>query len=117
MVTELTFQKHHTKNKIGDCNEDEGWLWLNKTYPSIGSWLLPFMERGKKRTDKGDFWWEVRACDYYDKFVLPKIMYQAFQVKPCFIYDETGLYCNNSMWFIPTANKSLVAVLSDPELQ
>jgi len=39
-------------------------------------------------------------------------MYQAFQLKPCFIYDETGLYCNNSMWFIPSNNKGLLAVLN-----
>ena len=39
-------------------------------------------------------------------------MYQRFQVKPCFIYDETGLYCNDSMWIIPTSNKALVAILN-----
>ena len=39
-------------------------------------------------------------------------MYQAFQVKPWFIYDETGLYCNNSMWFIPSNNKGLPALLN-----
>ena len=108
----LLFEKGFTKKKIGNCSEEEGWEWINKNYPSISNWLLPFMERGRKRTDKGDFWWEVRACDYYDKFRIPKIMYQKFQVKPCFIYDETGLYCNDSMWIIPTENKSLVAILN-----
>jgi hypothetical protein len=39
-------------------------------------------------------------------------MYQAFQVKPCFIYDEQGLFCNNSIWFIPTKNKALLGVLN-----
>jgi type I restriction-modification system DNA methylase subunit len=86
--------------------------WLEKTYPSISNWLKPFEEKGKKRTDKGDYWWELRACDYYNKFSEPKIMYQAFQVKPCFIYDDKGLYCNNSMWFIPTNNKSLLGILN-----
>ncbi|MCB0804141.1 MAG: hypothetical protein KDB74_13675, partial [Flavobacteriales bacterium] len=74
--------------------------------------LKPFEERAKKRTDKGDFWWEVRACDYYSEFEKPKIMYQKFQVKPCFVYDESGLYCNDSMWVIPTKNKALVGVLN-----
>ena len=39
-------------------------------------------------------------------------MYQAFQVKPCFIYDTQGFYSNNSMWFIPTDCKALLAILN-----
>ena len=39
-------------------------------------------------------------------------MYQKFQVKPCFIFDEQGLYCNDSMWIIPTDNKALLGVLN-----
>ena len=39
-------------------------------------------------------------------------MYQVFQVKPCFIFDEQNLYCNNSMWIIPTDNKALLGVLN-----
>jgi hypothetical protein len=108
----LLFEKGFTKQQIGNCTEEEGWEWVNKTYPSVSKWLFPFIERAKKRTDKGDFWWEVRACDYYDKFIEPKIMYQAFQVKPCFVYDESKTYCNNSMWIIPTDNKALVGILN-----
>ena len=39
-------------------------------------------------------------------------MYQAFQVKPCFIYDTKGFYSNNSMWFIPTDCKALLAIFN-----
>jgi hypothetical protein len=39
-------------------------------------------------------------------------MYQVMQVKPCFIYDEEGLYCNNSIWFIPTDDKVLLGILN-----
>jgi hypothetical protein len=39
-------------------------------------------------------------------------MYQVFQVKPNFIFDERGLYCNNSMWIIPTNDKGLLAILN-----
>ena len=92
--------------------EAEAWQLVKDRYPSIAEWLEPFAEKGRKRTDKGDYWWELRACDYYDQFAKPKIMYQAFQVKPCFIYDEQGFYSNNSMWFIPTGSKALLAVLN-----
>jgi hypothetical protein len=39
-------------------------------------------------------------------------MYQKFQVSPCFIYDEQGLYCNDSMWIIPTEEKGLLGILN-----
>jgi adenine-specific DNA-methyltransferase len=39
-------------------------------------------------------------------------MYQVLQVKPCFIYDEEGLFCNNSMWFIPSDEKVLLGILN-----
>jgi|LFRM01.1.fsa_nt_gb type I restriction-modification system DNA methylase subunit len=50
--------------------------------------------------------------DYLSQFQRPKIMYQVFQVKPNFIFDERGLYCNNSMWIIPTNDKGLLAILN-----
>jgi len=109
----ILLEKGFTKNKIGNpATENIAWEWLENSYPSIAAWLKPFEERGKERTDKGDYWWEIRACDYYDKFLSPKIMYQAFQVKPCFVFDKSGLYCNNSMWFIPSNDKGLLGILN-----
>jgi len=109
----ILMEKGFTKSRLGNSvNEDDAWKWIKRTYPSVANWLEPFEDRGKKRTDKGDYWWEIRACDYYEMFSHPKIMYQKFQVKPCFIYDEGGLYCNDSMWIIPTNNKGLLAILN-----
>ena len=108
----ILFEKGFTEENLGECNEEEGWKWISKEYPGIAEWLTPFEEKGKKRTDQGDFWWELRACDYYEEFEEPKIMYQKFQVSPCFIYDEQGLYCNDSMWIIPTEEKSLLGILN-----
>jgi hypothetical protein len=108
----LLFEKGFTKSQIGDCYEETAWDWMIQTYPSIAKWLAPYEEKGKKRTDKGDFWWELRACDYYSDFKRTKIMYQVLQVKPCFVYDQKGLYCNNSMWIIPSENISLVGILN-----
>lgn len=72
-------------------------------------------QNGKKGSRKktNNKWFETQdAIAYYPDFKKPKIMYQTFQVKPCFIYDEQGLYCNNSMWIIPTDKKGLTAILN-----
>ena len=39
-------------------------------------------------------------------------MYQVLKVKPCFIYDRKGLFCNNSMWFIPSDDKVLLGIIN-----
>lgn len=58
-------------------------------------------------------WYEIQdAVDYFDEFEKPKILYQVFQVKPCFIWDESGYYCNNAIWIIPESDKVLLAILN-----
>ncbi|MCC5945682.1 MAG: Eco57I restriction-modification methylase domain-containing protein [Bernardetiaceae bacterium] len=104
----IKFEKGFTKRFGGSHPID----WFKNEFSEIFNHLITFKEKAEKRTDKGDYYWELRACDYYDKFEKPKIMYQAFQVKPCFIYDESGLYCNNSMWFIPSEDKVLLGILN-----
>lgn len=102
--------------------------YLESEYPAVYNWLLEFKEdlqkRGqcngsKMREDKpftgSHHWLELDNCptaEYLALFAKPKIMYQAFQVKPCFVYDEQGLFCNNSMWIIPTEDKALLALLN-----
>ena len=92
-------------------SEAEAWEWFESSYPSIASWLYQFKTKASKRTDMGDYWWELRACDYYDKFEKEKIIYQKFQVKPCFVYSNGPLFFNDSIWFLSVQNKALLALL------
>lgn len=110
----ILFPKGFTKNIMATDSicENLAWQYMKTIYPEICEWLEPYADRGKKRGDKGDYWWELRACDYYEQFSKPKIMYQAFQVKPCFIYDDKGMYCNNSIWILPTTNKALLGIFN-----
>lgn len=96
----------------GKIPENEAWNWFSSTFSSLAEWLTPFSNQGRKRGDKGDYWWELRACDYYDKFEKPKIFYQTFQVRPCFVYCEQPVFCNNSVWFLSVDNKTLFALLN-----
>ena len=95
----ILFEKGWTQRERFFESEVEALDYLKTEYPSIAEWLEPFAEKGRKRTDKGDFWWELRACDYYEQFAKPKIMYQAFQVKPCFNYRICNSLCISIFWF------------------
>jgi hypothetical protein len=91
--------------------EQEAWEWFERTYPSVARWLLQFKDEASKRSDKGDYWWELRACAYYNEFSMPKLFYQTFQVRPCFIYSDRSVFCNNSMWFLSIKDKALLSLL------
>ena len=110
----ILFRKGDTLKMMdkNDATEEEAWQYICERYPSIGAWLSPHKEDAKERSDQGDFWWELRACSYYNQFDMPKIMYQTFQVKPNFIYDTRKSLCNNSMWIIPTENKALLGLFN-----
>lgn len=103
---------HKSGERFKNQDTLRAWNVFKERYPAIADHLNNFREKAEKRTDKGDFWWELRACDYYSIFSKPKIMYQVLQVKPCFILDDHGLFCNNSIWFIPDDNKVLLAILN-----
>ena len=62
-------------------SEEEAWSWFSSNYPAVADWLLAFRKAAKARQDKGDYWWELRACSYYDRFKMPKIIYQKFRFK------------------------------------
>lgn len=92
-------------------SETDAWDWFKNNYPAIAAWLEQFKDEAKVRIDKGDYWWELRACAYYDKFAERKLFYQVFQTKPCFVYDESSTFCNNSMYFMTVPDKALLALL------
>ncbi len=101
---------------------------LETRYPALFNHISQFEEKLKKRgqcngskaTDSKPFngqhhWLELDnnpSLEYLELYKKPKIMYQKFQVKPCFIFDDAKLYCNDSMWIIPTDNKGLLAILN-----
>lgn len=91
-----------------------------ENFPAIKRHLLTF---GKERLEQSGLknarkktsnkWFETQdSIAYWQEFEKPKIMYQVLQVKPCFIFDDKGQYCNNSMWIIPSDDKFLVGLLN-----
>jgi len=108
----ILFPRGFTKEMSGVEDEEEAWQWIASNYPAIAEWLKPFEAKAKKRYDKGDFWWELRACDYYDAFEKPKIIYLKFQVKPAFIMDQQHTYSNDANFIYPREDYFLLAILN-----
>ena len=106
----ILFPTGWTNNQSGEAGNK--WTWLQQKYPAITSYLQPFEERAKKRGDKGQFWWELRPCDYYNLFEQPKLIYVKFQVHPSFTFDDSGTFSNDSTFFIVGEEKFLLGILN-----
>lgn len=93
-------------------NSKDGWKWLKENYSAIAEYLEPYKERGEKRFDKGDYWWELRACDYYTEFEKPKIILPDIALKMQATYDTNNFYSVNTAYIIPTDDKFLLGLLN-----
>jgi hypothetical protein len=87
--------------------------WLETSYPAIANHLKPFSAKAEKRGDKGEFWWELRACDYYDAFDKPKIMLPDISARCNFTLDASGgTYCANTAYVIESDDRYLLGLLN-----
>ncbi|RNJ47897.1 Eco57I restriction-modification methylase domain-containing protein [Methylocystis hirsuta] len=112
------------------------WPWANaademqaeaifaQTYPALHRHMKVFEEwldakTNKKaglrhREDRGRFWWELRACDYYAAFEKPKVLYVDITWSASFSLDRSGRFTNNTGYFIPSGDPWIVSVLNAP---
>jgi len=108
----ILFPKGWTREQSGFEDESSAWDWLQQRYPAICHWLQQFIVKAKKRGDKGEFWWELRACAYYDKFEQPKIFYPDISQGSKFSLDKTALFTVNTVYFIPNSDPFLLGILN-----
>lgn len=93
-------------------SEQVAWQWLQKKHPSLAAWLEPFADAARKRTDQGDYWWELRACAYYDKFDLPKIIYPDITSNSNFCFERNTAVLGNTGFTIPSSENWYCALLN-----
>jgi hypothetical protein len=93
------------------------WTWFQKTHPTIATHLEPFKEAASKRWDKGEYWWELRPCDYYTEFDRPKILWPEIAGNARFTFDSVSLYANNKVYLIPSTDMALLGMLNSALLR
>ena len=85
---------------------------IPKEYPAIYEHLLKWEEPLKKRWDKGDYWYNLRRCAYYQEFEKPKIVSTKATKEPSFVLDLNGSYMLNTSYLLSTDNKAILAILN-----
>ena len=81
-------------------------------YPAIFNHLKKYQEQLEKRWDKGNYWWELRACAYYKEFENPKIVYPEVAIRSSFTFDKNAFYGNKTTFIIPVEDNYLLATLN-----
>ena len=95
-------QMAKARKSSGDGSEREAWKWFAADHPKLAEHLAAFTDALKKRQDKGDYWWELRPCDYYEYFDAPKIIFPDICKGPRFSVDRTGIYLANTAYCLGT---------------
>lgn len=106
----IFFPKGWTKKQFKTGNEF--WQRLQDNYPAITEHLIQYQQKAEKRYDKGEYWWELRGCDYYNEFEKPKIIYPNICSKPEFAFDNKEYYTNQKCFIIPRDDKYLLGLLN-----
>ncbi len=89
------------------------WNWFKENYPAIANHLQQYAGKAETRYDQGEYWWELRACDYYTEFEKPKIILPDISVAGNFTLDEKGNYYSaNTSYIICTGDKYLLGILN-----
>ncbi|MBF8275350.1 MAG: Class SAM-dependent methyltransferase [Candidatus Brocadiaceae bacterium] len=108
----IVFENKSTRTVYNGQNEAKAFKAIQVAFPEIMNHLEPFAEAAKKRYDKGEYWWELRNCAYYDLFGRPKIIFPNLQSTNKFAYDTSGTYLNAPAVFLPTDAKWLLGLLN-----
>ena len=83
-----------------------------KSYPTIFEYLSHYRDKLEERADRGEYWYNLRACTYYDKFEKAKIIYGDISLQNRFTIDTDGYYPLKTCFIIPKADKYLLALLN-----
>lgn len=86
-------------------------------YPAVFDHLKQWQPELEKRYDKGKHWWELRACDYYDSFDQPKVIFPDIAKNLRFALDTAQTYSNNTTYFTPTNDLYLLGLLNSSAIE
>jgi hypothetical protein len=108
----ILFPNGWTERAFGSkLSETEAWEKLRRMHPAIAEKMEPFAEAGRKRGDKGKYWWELRPCVYYDAFEQAKIIWPDVGKIPRFSVAQQGVYLGNTGYFTPIDDSFLLGFL------
>jgi hypothetical protein len=101
-----------TRTTLGKgLSETQAWAKLEERHPAIAKHLASFADKARQRADQGEHWWELRPCDYYDRFDNAKLFWPEMSKYPRFALARPGIVGNKTTFMIPGENSYLLGIL------
>ena len=97
---------------LAGATEKQAWTWFKNSYSALSEHLSPYADALRKRQDQGEFWWELRPCDYYDYLESPKLIFPDICKAPRFTLDLSGRYLANTAYCLGTDDRYLLGILN-----
>ena len=101
-----------TNNQVNHGSEQAAWQWFESRNPHLALHLRKYETAARKRSDQGEYWWELRPCDYYSVLNAPKIIFPDICKNPRFIVDYLGVYPLNTSYAIDSDSLYLLGILN-----
>ncbi len=111
----ITIPDGWTRAQAGNAetrSETSAWEWFRGNHRLLAQQLRPHAEAARRRQDKGEFWWELRPCTYYEIFGRPKIIFPDIAKGPRFFLDLGGRYLANTAYCLGSNDRYLLGILN-----
>lgn len=108
----VLFPKGWTDEVLKPSAAEDAEQKLATLYPALWEHLLQYKNVAENRSDKGNYWWELRACAYYKKLEATKILYRDISDSPTFFVEKYGKINDTTSYFIPTDSAFLLGLLN-----
>ena len=105
----ISFPKGFTNSNSG---EDTPVEWMVRKFPLVMKHLSQFENGASKRFDKGDYWWELRSCRYYEKFDSVKLICPSIVKRLSATIDTSGALSNDKTIIIADADYFILGLLN-----
>ncbi|MCX7068893.1 MAG: N-6 DNA methylase [Methylococcales bacterium] len=99
-------------DESGELTEAKAWDYVQREYPNIAKHLNSYSTQGRKRGDKGYFWWELRSCSYYKQFEKEKIIWCDISSANNFSLYKESVFLANTGYILPTNDLFLLGYLN-----
>ena len=114
---DLSQLSHRERASIAENQGGKAWKIFNDYVPEIARHLAKFQKSASERDDQGDFWWELRPCDYYSIFEGSKIVFPQTGKEGRFTLDTFGFDLDQTVYTIATSDLFLLAVLNSNSVE
>jgi type I restriction-modification system DNA methylase subunit len=101
-----------SKKFSGLLSEKQVWQWFSRRFQGIAKHLARYEAACRKRQDQGEFWWELRPCDYYGVLDCPKLIFPDICKDPRFFLDRDGIYVSNTAYLFGVGDPYLLGILN-----